>query len=89
MKALAPLFALVFLFSHDVTAQTNDQQSRKDKIKSGRLELKNAVSADDPAAAGLWIDSLSRLENRYFSVPVAPILFCLFWTADRLSGQLH
>jgi hypothetical protein len=35
MKALAPLFALVFLFSHDVTAQTNDQQSRKDKNKIG------------------------------------------------------
>jgi hypothetical protein len=25
------------------------------------------VSADDPAAAGLWIDSLSKLENRYYT----------------------
>lgn len=67
MKATTPFIALFFLLSQILGAQTNDQIARKDKIKSGRLELKNAVTADDPAGAGLWIDSLSRLENKYYT----------------------
>lgn len=66
MKALIPFLAIFLFCSQNAKAQTNDQLIRKDKIRTGRQELKNAVSADDPAAAGLWIDSLSRLENRYY-----------------------
>jgi len=40
--------------------------SRFELIMAARQELKTAFLADDPAAAGLWMDSLARLENRNY-----------------------
>lgn len=67
MKALLSFVIIFLVWSQVALTQTTEQLNRKEKIRAGRLELKNAVSADDPAAAGLWIDSLSRLENRYYT----------------------
>jgi len=49
----------VWLLPTLATAQT----TLPSRITSARLELQRAFAGDDPAAAALWMDSLSRLET--------------------------
>ncbi len=53
------LYLIVWLLPTLATAQT----TLPSRITSARLELQRAFAADDPAAAALWMDSLSRLET--------------------------
>ena len=48
-------------------AQTGRAQPLPGRIAAARQELRLAFSADDPAAAALWIDSLARLENNTYA----------------------
>lgn len=57
---LFPCCLLLWLLSVPGQAQTNTLPAR---IAGVRLELQRAFTGDDPAAAALWMDSLSRLEN--------------------------
>ncbi len=59
---LLPLYLMISLLPALATAQT----ALPARIASARLELQQAFTGDDPAAAALWIDSLSRLENNTY-----------------------
>jgi hypothetical protein len=59
MKLVYLLLAL-WAFPALLTAQTNSLPAR---IATARQELRSAFVANDPAAAALWMDSLTRLEN--------------------------
>jgi hypothetical protein len=59
------------LLARPLAAQTDSLPTAKpllleQKINLTRLELKNAFQTNDPASTGLWLDSLTRLNNEVY-----------------------
>ncbi|MBL7809942.1 MAG: hypothetical protein JNN28_19120 [Saprospiraceae bacterium] len=60
------------LFTCTIFAQTDSipaskSESRANKIINSRKELLSSFLLEDPAGAGLWMDSLSRLEDHLYA----------------------
>ncbi|MFN0217137.1 MAG: hypothetical protein ACKVT2_23005 [Saprospiraceae bacterium] len=78
---------LIFNFLSLISIGQNDSLpassslSRPEKIANSRLELLASFLMDDPAGAGIWMDSLARLEDEQYAGLIWDERWMLyFWT---------
>jgi len=71
----------VFLIAQTDSIPTPEPESAAEKISTSRRELLASFLMNDPAEAGLWMDSLARLENEQYAGLIWDERWMLyFWT---------
>lgn len=93
MKRIIYLLAF-YLFSGVSVAQTDSlprpkTTSKPEKITSSRRELLQAFLTEDPAAAGLWMDSLSRLEDNTYAGLIWDERWLLYYWTESYGTLLE